>query len=312
MYDLPRPLLAVARDQLGLVTIDDLVRCGVSKRQRRRLVESGFLIGVHRGVLRFASHPVTFEQRCLAALSFAPDAVLSGPTAARVWGLRKVVTDDVHILARRTIHVTSINAHQTDLLRSADVVVHRGLRVLRPTRLLCDLAWHLDDAALESVFEQMLERHLTTVQTARRAARAFCKQGRPGSVRLARVLESRPEWMRPPDSDLELRLHRALAAAGLELDRQVRVELDSGVVAIDLADRALLFGIEVDHVRWHNGRLDVERDKRRDRELTRRGWTVSRVTDSDVDERLAETVGQLVAIWHLLRHRASSTGRRLS
>lgn len=305
MHDLPRPLLAVARDQLGLVTNDDLHRFGVSKRQRRRLVESGVLIVVHRGVLRFATHPVTFEQRCLAALLFAPDAVLSGPTAARTWGLRKAVTDDVHILARRTIHVTDINAHKTDLLRDEEIAELRGLRVLKPARLLCDLAWHLDDAGLESAFEQMLDRRMLTVDTARRAARAFCSRGRPGSVRLARVIESRADWLRPADSDLELRLHRALAAAGLELERQVMVELDSGVIAIDLADRRLCFGIEVDHVTWHNGRLDVQRDKRRDRELTRRGWTMSRVTDQDVDQRLGETVEQLVAIAAMLRHRAS-------
>lgn len=305
MYDLPRPLLAIARDQLGLVTADDLQRFGISKRQRRRLVESGFLIAVHRGVLRFASHPVTFEQRCLAALLFAPDAVLSGPSAARVWGLRKVTTDDVHILARRTIHVTDINAHQTDLLRDEDIVEYRGLRVLRPARLVCDLAWHLDDATLESVFEQMLDRRMLTVDTARRATRAFCARGRPGSVRLARVIESRAAWLRPADSDLELRLHRALAAAGLEFERQVMVELDTGTVAIDLADREIRFGIEVDHVTWHNGRLDVQRDKRRDRELTRRGWTMSRVTDEDVDQRLGETVDQLAAIATMLRHRAS-------
>jgi len=304
MNELPRPLLAVARSRHGLVTADDLDRFGVGRNQRRRLVASGVLVRVHRGVLRFASHPVTFEQRCQAALLFAPDAVLSGPTAGRIWGLRKVFTDDVHILARRTIHVTTINAHQTDLLRDADITTQRELRVLRPARLLCDLAWHLDDAALESVFEQMLERRMTTVETVRRAARAFCAQGRPGSVRLARVIESRREWLRPADSDLELRLHRALSEAGLELERQVFVELDSGVVAIDLADRATRFGIEVDHVTWHHGRLDLERDKRRDRQLTRLGWTMSRVTDSDVDQRLAETVDQLVGIWHMVRTRA--------
>lgn len=305
MHDLPRPLLATARTQHGLVTTTDLDRYGITRNRRRRLIDSGFLVRVHRGVLRFASHPVTFEQRCLAALLFAPDAVLSGPTAARIWGLRKVFTDDVHILARRTIHVTEINAHQTDLLRDADITEHRGLRVLRPARLYCDLAWHLDDASLESVLEQMLERRMTTVRTVRQVTRAFCTRGRPGSVRAARVLESRREWLRPADSDLELRLHRALAEAGLELDRQVFVEIDSGTVAIDLADRALLFGIEVDHVTWHNGRLDVERDKRRDRQLTRLGWTMSRVTDTDVDQRLAETVEQLVGIWMMLRHRAS-------
>lgn len=305
MYDLPRPLLALARGQHGLVTATDLDRFGIGRNRRRRLLDSGFLVRVHRGVFRFASHPVTFEQRCLAALLFAPDSVLSGPTAARIWGLRKMTTDDVHILARRTIHVTEINAHQTDLLRDADIAVHRGLRVLRPARLYCDLAWHLDDATLESVLEQMLERRMFTLATGRRAVRAFCARGRPGSVRAARVIESRAEWLRPADSDLELRLHRALAAAGLELERQVLVEIDAGVVAIDLADRGLLFGIEVDHVTWHNGRLDIQRDKRRDRQLTRRGWTMARVTDADVDQRLGETVDQLVGIWRMLRHRAS-------
>ena len=305
MQQLPRPLLAAVREQLGLLTVEDLHRFGVSRRYRRHLVESGLLIGVHRGVFRFGSHPVTFEQRCLAALLFAPDAVLSGPTAARIWGLRRVMTDDVHVLARRTIHVSTINAHQTDLLRDADVVVHRDLRVLGPARLLCDLAWHLDDAGLESVFEQMLDRRMLSVDVARRAARAFCTRGRPGSVRLTRVLESRAAWLRPADSDLEVRLHRALAAAGLELERQVVVELDSGVVAIDLADRGLKLGVEVDHVTWHGGRLDAQRDKRRDRELTRQGWTMSRVTDEDIDRRLHETVGQLVEIAALLRARAS-------
>lgn len=300
-----RPLLSIARQQHGLVTTDDFHRAAVSRRHRQRLLATGLLTVVHRGVYRVASHPVTFEQRCRAALLFAPDAVLSGPSAARIWGLRKVTTDDVHILARRSIHVTEFNSHQTDLLQESDTVVRRGMRVLRPARLLCDLAWFLDDADLESVFEQMLDRGILTVAVARRAARRFCTRGRPGSVRLSRVLDGRSDWLRPADSDLELRLHRALAEAGMETERQVMVELDAGVVRIDLAVPSLCFGIEVDHVTWHGGRLDAQRDKRRDRELTRLGWTLSRVTDEDIERRLTETVHQLVDIARLLARRAS-------
>ena len=58
----------------------------------------------------------------------------------------------------------------------------------------------------------------------------------------------------------------------------------------------LRLGIEVDHVTWHGGRLDVERDKRRDRDLARLGWQVVRVTDGDVEHRLAATVDDLIAI----------------
>lgn len=305
MADLPRPLLAVARVQRGLLTTSDLQRHGVSRRARTHFVGCGMLIAVHKGVYRLGSHPVSFEQRCLAALLFAPDAVLSGPTAGRLWGLRRVGTDDVHVLAKRTIHLREISAHTTDLLADADIIERHGLRVLGPGRLLCDLAWHLDDASLESVLEQMIERKMLTIQGARRAAHRFCTRGRPGSVRLARVLDSRSEWLKPVDSDLELRLWRALAESGLHMQRQHRVELDSGVVLLDLAEPTLAFGVEVDHVTWHSGRLDVQRDKRRDRELVRLGWTMCRVTDDDVENHLQPTVRQLIDIAAGLRRRTT-------
>jgi very-short-patch-repair endonuclease len=305
MADLPRPLLAIARSQRGLLTASDLQSHAVGRRARTDMVASGMLVAVHKGVYRVGSHPTTFEQRCEAALLFAPDAVVSGPTAGRLWGLRKVMTDDVHVLAKRTIHLREISAHTTDLLGDSDITERHGLRVLRPPRLLCDLAWHLDDAALESVFEQMLERGMLSIDAARRAARAFCTRGRPGSVRLARVLDGRPAWLRPVDSDVELRLWRALADAGLPMERQFRVELDSGIVYLDLAEPALRFGIEVDHVTWHAGRLDVQRDKRRDRELTRHRWTICRVTDADVEDHLHDTVRQLAGIASTLVGRSS-------
>jgi hypothetical protein len=147
MVTLPRPLLAVARAQRGLLATDDLRSNGIGRGTRGRLLTSGMLVAVHKGVYRLGGHPTTFEQRCHAALLFAPDAVLSGPTAGRLWGLRKVMTDDIHILATRSIHLREISPHTTDLLSDADIIERHGLRLLRPARLLCDLAWHLDLAS---------------------------------------------------------------------------------------------------------------------------------------------------------------------
>jgi very-short-patch-repair endonuclease len=270
------------------------------------------LVQVHRGVYRFSSHVESFEQRCLAALLAAPDAALSGPTAGRIMGLRKVFTDDVHLIARRAIHLESVSAHRTKILGEDDIGTGAGLRVLRPTRLFCDLAWHLDDAGLESVYEQMLDRRMISIDAARAAARRFVASGRPGSVRLARVLDSRPDWLQPADSDLEVQLMRALTAAGLVLRRQCPVVLDSGwTVHLDLADEAIKFGVEVDHVTWHGGRLDAQRDKRRDRELARLGWTISRVSDEDISSRLSETCEQLIAIAHVCSSRTSIDAKPL-
>lgn len=308
MRPFPRPLIGVARARHGLLTAAELSRERYVGRTRSTAIAAGMLVPVHRGIYRISTHEVTYLQRCAAALLAAPDAVLSGPTAAQLWNLRRTTTDDVHVIAHRSITLAGVHTHRTDFLRPADVTQRSGLAVLRPARLLCDLAWHLDDRALESVFEQMLERRIVTVPLVREIARHFAGRGRPGTRRLTTVLEARSDWLRPVDSDLELRLWRALVDRGVELERQHPVELDSGRwIRFDLADVAARIGIEVDHVTWHGGRLDVQADKRRDRETARIGWSVSRVTDDDINARLEATCDELLAI--LVRRRLDLGGR---
>jgi very-short-patch-repair endonuclease len=305
MQSLPRSALAIARAQHGLLTIDDLFRSEVSSRTRANVLASGLLSKVHRDVFKVSSHEETFEQRCVAACLAAPHAALSGPTAGRLMGLRKVSTNDVHVISRRTVVLVGVVGHRTKLLSDHDVQ-HRGaLRLLRPARLACDLAAFLDDDDLESVIEQMLDRRMAQISTLREVARTFVRSGRNGSARIARVLDGRPAWRRPVDSDLELRLMRALERLDVELVPQFPVVLDSGRrVHIDLAVPTIKFGIEVDHVSWHGGRLDTQRDKGRDRELMRVGWTVARVTDDDISRRLETTTRQLVDIANTLTRRS--------
>ncbi len=297
MKPLPRPLLSRARDQRGLLTIEQLSRSSVSSRARSELLTSGMIVPVHRGVYRLASHDSSFEQRCLAACLAAPDAAISGPSAGRLWDLRKMRTDDIHLLAGRRIKLDGVTAHRSDLLAATDVEHRGGLRLLRPHRLACDLAWFLGDEDFESVIEQMLDRRLITVASLRSTVRRFVAPGRPGSDRLARVVDARPAWRKPVDSDLELRVWRALAERGVEMVRQHRVRLDDGaVVFLDLADVESRFAVEVDHVTWHGGRLDAQADKRRDRGMSRLGWLVSRVTDLDLSEHFAATMTELADI----------------
>jgi very-short-patch-repair endonuclease len=217
-------------------------------------------------------------------------------------GLRKVWTNDIHVIARRTTVLVGVVAHRTTFLLPGDVHQRGPHRLLRPARLVCDLASFIDDEDLESVIEQVLDRRMARLETIRELARDFVRSGRDGSARLGRVLDSRPSWRRPVDSDLELRLLRTMKRQGLDLVPQLPVLLDSGrEVRIDLAAPLLKFGIEVDHVTWHGGRLDTQRDKVRDRELMRLGWTIARVTDDDITRRLDETAQQLLDIAARLR-----------
>jgi very-short-patch-repair endonuclease len=291
--------------------VADLDRTAVSRRTRAAALDSGLLSKVHRNVYRLTSHEETFEQRCVAACLAAPDAALSGPTGGRLMGLRKVWTNDVHVIARRTVLLADVVAHRTTFLTPADVHERGPLRLLRPARLVCDLASFLDDDDLESVIEQVLDRRMAQLSTIRELAHSFVRSGRDGSARLARVLDSRPNWRRPVDSDLELCLLRALRRRGLDVVPQFAVVLDSGrEVRIDLAAPATKFGIEVDHVTWHGGRLDTQRDKIRDRELMRLGWTIARVTDEDVSRRLEATAQQLMDIASVLQPGTKATDRR--
>lgn len=307
MSDLPRPLIAIARAQHGVLSIAQMTAHAVSSRRRKRMLDEGVIVPLQRGVYRLATHPETFEQRCLAALLAAPDAVISGPTAGRLLGFRKCFTDDVHVIARRAIELPGVIAHRTDFLRPADVMNHGSIRILRPARLICDLGAFVSDADLESVIEQILDRRLATMPFIRAVARSFGAPGRTGCRRVARVLDGRADWLRPADSDLELRVDRELRRRGIVMVRQFAVELDGGpVVHLDLADPELRFGIEVDHVSWHGSRLDTERDKARDRALTRLGWTVVRVTDTDISTRFEQTISELVDIVERLRTQSAA------
>jgi very-short-patch-repair endonuclease len=309
MFLLPRDLHATARTQFGLVTVEQLNQAGVRGRRRMAAFNEGQLVPLFDGVYRLASHPDSFDQRCLAAILAAPGACLSGPTAGRLYGFRKVYTTDVHLLAWNTIELPGVAAHRSSFLRPADITTWGRLRILRPARLICDLARFLSHEDLESVIEQAIDRSLVDMALMRDIARLFARPGRDGSARLARVLDHRADWLRPADSHLEVALSRSLRSRGVQLVPQYSVQLDDGeVVRLDLAVPELRFGIEIDHVTWHGGRLDVQRDKRRDRRLMLVGWTVARVGDEDVTRRLATTTDELVRIIDDLRrrqHRAS-------
>ena len=87
-------------------------------------------------------------------------------------------------------------------------------------------------------------------------------------------------------------MERALVALGLPpAQRQVPIRLRDGTtVRPDLYWPELGFAVEVDHVTWHGGRSDSQRDKWRDRQLRHAGVDTMRVTDEDVRERFAAAV----------------------
>jgi very-short-patch-repair endonuclease len=194
---------------------------------------------------------------------------------------------------------------RTSMLLPADVV-HRedGIRLTTPPMTVFGCAAHLDDLDLTSMVEDCLRRRLFTMPTLLDVGRRVVAPGRAGSARFTRVVSSRPGWLRPADSHLEVVLFDALGRAGIPgLVRQHPLVLPGGrPIRFDVASPALRWGVEVDHVAWHGGRLDVHKDKARDRAAHRCGWQVDRVTDIDVVHDLDATVAELVELHHQRLH----------
>jgi hypothetical protein len=256
---------------------------------------------LHHGVYISTAVPLSLEARCLAACIAIPDLVISGPTAARLRNLRNAVGNDIHAMMRHgPTRLDGVVVHRTNQLSLSNDVETRpdGIRMLRPARLAFDLARYLDDLGFESVIEQMIDRGLCNVPRFFATGRRLQRPGREGTARFARVLAKRPAWAKPKDSDLEVRLLRALAERGVALVPQLELVLPDGSrIHLDGGDPTRRFGVEVDHITWHGGRAATQYDKWRDRQTDRLRWVIPRVTDEDMNHHWMLTVNDLVEIY---------------
>jgi very-short-patch-repair endonuclease len=286
----------------GVITAEDCLRLGITAEKRKRLLRDRVLIRYVPGVYRLAGAPQTPEQGMALACAVGPDVAVSHVSAGRIWGLRRLGGDQrLHVLIRGHAHrsVPGAVVHRCHRIDAVDVIERPdGIRVTTPPRTCFDLAWVLSDDRLESVFEQVIHDGMATLPTLFTTGHRLREHGRSGSARYRRVLESRPAWLKPVDSDLELQLERALIAAGLPRPRrQHALTLPTGeVIHPDFYwpdEREI---VEVDHVTWHGGREASAYDKRRDRLTRRMGIGTTRVADSDIRDHLASVVADVADV----------------
>jgi len=300
MANITGALAALAATQHGVLTSDDCHRHGLGDGQRRALVTHGALIVVHRGTYRVASSPDTFRSRCAAA-SLAAGAIITGTSAGHLWGFRHV--SPPHLPAVLLPHGTHSLSQGATVRRSAVIEPIDWVRfddgILRasPPRTWFDCARDVDDERFEAITEWTLDHH-TNLPTLWSTLRRLAANGRPGSGRVRRVMSSRSAWQRPAGSQLELRVLHALEDRGVpELVRQHPIRLQNGlVVHPDGADPATRWAVEVDHVTWHGGRFDSDRDKERDRWLRLVGWECVRVTDSQLRTDFGRTLDEVAEL----------------
>lgn len=288
MADLTPRSLKIAQLQHGAVTIQQLTSAGVGRHTIRRLERAGVLIGDFKSVRRLASAERTLAQRCCELCLAHPSAHITGVTAGKLIGLRKLAKHSpIHLASRHALHVEhhGVRVRRTTKIGPADVVRRNdGIAIASPARLAFDLAALLSDRAHRSIVDQLLHEHGVFVWELVEVGNRLHHPTRPGSDRFLTTMLAVTDS--PTESDAELRVAQALIARGVPVETNVQwLELPNGRRArLDLAVPSIKWGIEIDVHPSHLGIIGSTSDKQRDRQAAILGWSITRVTGLDFAE----------------------------
>ena len=303
---------AVFARQHGIASVRQLLDGGLSHRQLRHLQHSGAVELVLRGAYRTPSTPLDELSRCAAVCLARPDVAIAGPTAGRLWGLRRLPPDRrIHVIARRASNPAIarwVVPYRTDALHEHDIIDRDdGVRITSRARTALDLARWLGPDDLLSVVEQAAHDGGLSDDDLLAVAADWLSPQRPWARRFLRALDRRLPGG-AAESHPEVRVADALCTAGVRgLVRQHHIHLPGyGEARFDLAVPQLCWAIEVDLHPRHRESIGIASDARRDLAARTVGWATTRITKAQYDERFNETIAEIASHHSRLRLSAAS------
>lgn len=280
--------MAVFAAHHGMATGAMLTNAGVGRRPRALAVEAGLLEVWYERVYRIVSSPVTVEARCAALCLGFRQGYVTGPTAGRLSGLRRMPPDDrVHFAVPHGSHIGPFDGVQlrqsTKIERVQLITRGDGIRLAGPGRLAFDLAADLPALDHRSVVEQLLKERRTSMATLAKVGKDLAHPARPGSARFIATLTSRAPGG-PAESHPEVAVADGLQRRGVPVELQAG-ELSvpgGGRVRFDMAVPMVRWAVEVDVHPEHVSLRGTSNDKRRDRWCHRIDWQVDRITELEL------------------------------
>jgi hypothetical protein len=171
-----------------------------------------------------------------------------------------------------------------------------GIPCTSPARTLVDLAGTVSHRRLRSAFERAAAKGFLDVA----AVEAALTPGRRGAGELRALID---EWRRAAPVASRDRLKSPLEAMGLPLlarravplpRANAIVKLAEGQIEVDFLWEEQRFVLEADSRDFHGTQVAFERDRWRDRELMRVGYSTLRVTRLQVETE-AKAVAESIA-----------------
>jgi hypothetical protein len=228
----------------------------------------------------------------IAFLSVGTDAAVSFQSAAPIRRLNGFFPGPVVLTAPHGGHdrLPGGFVHQISDVLPHHVSLVDGLPVTTVERTLVDLAVVLGPRRLGDVIDDAVTKKRTLDSRIGAVLADVTRRGKPGVLKLARVLDDRGPGYVPPASELERAFFAALEAGGLPPPvRQLPLPgrgVIEGLVDAGYVDCQLL--METDGRRWHTRVKDIGRDHLRDAEATRAGWQTLRFLYEHVMDDPAE------------------------
>ncbi len=298
MTDSVHGLEQFAAKQYGVFTRGQARALGVADGVLARGITNGRWLRVLPATYRVAAVLPSYRQRAMAAVLWSsPDGLASHFTAARLWNLEGIRSQDVHLCLprHRGLHHPGLFVHSTRDLIPADRSSVHGIATTSALRTVLDLAGFVSFLQLELMIEDGLRRRLFTPGQLRWRAEGHLGSGVAGASALRLLLGRRQPGA--TQSGWELRVARILTDAGFpEPVRQFAVNTIDGTRTVDLAyPGPPLVAFEYDSDAWHSGVHRRHRDSARRNALRAAGCIVIEVTPTLVADpggliRLARAV----------------------
>jgi very-short-patch-repair endonuclease len=303
-----RPDVLVARraaDAWGVLSLDELFACGLSRHAVMVRVRNGRLHSLHRGVYAVGHANVPPQGRFLAAVkACGPGAVLSHVSAAALWGF--VGWDDRHpevtVVGTSPRSHRGVRVHRSLVLDRGDITRREGIPVTMPARTLLDLASVFDYSRLRRATRQAQSlRRVSIPQLVDILGRLGARRG---SRKLARVVATGPA---PTRSELEDAVLDLILRGGFvhpQVNEALRRSGRRVVPDFRWPEQRLV--VEADGAAWHDNQLAREDDAERQALLEAHGERVLRVTWDQAIARPGQTLARIRAAGAPLAARVSS------
>jgi very-short-patch-repair endonuclease len=279
----------IAADQFHLVTVEQVLATGLSRRTIERRVARGEWRRASSTVLELPFGAMGLERSLMGAQLHQPTAIGSHRAAADQHGFPYLVGVRPEVTATYQDGYRNPFAlvHRSADLFEEDIVTKGPLLLTSVARTAADLFACYRRARAERIVDDLLLSGRLDIADLAAVHDRYAGRGRPTTVAVREVIAARYGRDDIERSKLEI-AYRELVRGTELADFVEQVPLPGWVDEpgrVDVAYPWARVVVELDGRRWHGHREQFERDRRRDNAAQLAGWIVLRFTWDQVIRR---------------------------